>query len=112
MDVRHYVNSCDCCQYTNPKLLKLPARLHPIAVISKVWHCVEMELIGSLKMSRRGNCCNVTCTNYFLNWVEAQAIADKDADTVAKFLFGLISRFGCFSICLTDQGQLNQLNHA
>ena len=112
MDVRHYVSSCNRCQHTNPKLLKQPAKLHPITVKPEVWHRVGIDLIGPLRTTRKGNQYIVTCTDYFSKWIEAEAIPDKSAHTVAKFLLGLICRFGCFSICHSDQGRefVNQLN--
>ena len=65
MDVRHYVSTCDHRQHTNLKQLKQSARLHPIAVNPEFGHHVGINLIGPLKMSRRGNQYIVTCTAYF-----------------------------------------------
>ena len=112
MDVRRYVNSCDRCQHTNPKLLKMPAKLHPITVKPDVWHRVGIDLLGPLKTSKKGNRYIVTCTDYFSKRIEAETIPDKCANTVAKFLLSLICRFGCFSICHSNQGRefVNQLN--
>ena len=111
--MRSYVSSCDRCQHTNPKLFKQPAQLHPIPVKAEVWHRVGIDLVGPLKTSKKGNRYIVTCTDYFSKWIEAQAIPNKSAVTVAKFLLSLICRFGCFSICHSDQGRefVNQLNH-
>ena len=103
--VRRYVSSCNLCQHTNPKLLKQPAMLHPIPVKPEVWHRVGIDLIGPLRTSIKVNRYIATCTNYFSKWIEAEAIPDKTAQTVAKFLLGLICRFGCFSIFHSDQGR-------
>ena len=54
----------------------------------------------------------ITCTDYFSKWPEAKAVPNKDATTVAKFLYSLILRLGCFVTCITDQGRefVNALN--
>ena len=46
-----------------------------------------------------------TCTDYFSKWPEAQAVPKKSAEGVAHFLLSLITRFGCFSVCISDQGR-------
>lgn len=54
----------------------------------------------------------ITCTDYFSKWVEAEALPDKRAQSVAKFLLRLVCRLGCFEYCHTDQGRefVNELN--
>ncbi|KAL5479473.1 hypothetical protein EMCRGX_G022999 [Ephydatia muelleri] len=53
-----------------------------------------------------------TCTDYFSKWPEAQALPTKSAEGVAHFLLSLITWFGCFSVCISDQGRefVNALN--
>lgn len=111
-DIRFYVNTCDRCQRTNARLQKQPAKLNPIAVKPQVWQRIGIDLIGPLKSSKKGNKYIITCSDYFSKWVEAKALPDKTAESVAKFLLSLICRFGCFTICHTDQGRefVNQLN--
>ena len=43
---------------------------------------------------------------------EAQALPSKCAEGIAKFIYSLITRFGCFRICISDQGRefVNSLN--
>ena len=52
------------------------------------------------------------CTDYFSKWQEAQALPTKSAEGVAHFLLSLIAQFGCFSVCISDQGHefVNALN--
>ena len=111
-DVKTYVASCDKCQRSNAKLQKQPGKLHPIKVHPQVWKRVGIDLIGPLKTTQVGNKYIITCTDYFSKWVEAEGLPDKSANTVAKFLFRLICRLGCFQICHTDQGRefVNELN--
>ena len=55
----------------------------------------------------------ITCTDYFSKWPEAQALPSKCAAGVANFLLSLITRFGCFQICISDQGRefVNEINN-
>ena len=54
----------------------------------------------------------VTCTDYFTKWPEAQPLISKSAEGVAYFLLSLITRFGCFQVCISDQRRefVNNLN--
>ena len=54
----------------------------------------------------------VTCTDYFTKWPEAQPLTSKYDEGVAHFLLSLITRFGCFQECISDQGRefVNSLN--
>ena len=54
----------------------------------------------------------VTCTDYFSKWPEACGLPSKSADGVAHFLHTLIMRFGCFQVCISDQGRefVNEVN--
>lgn len=111
-DVRSYVNSCDKCQRMSIKFKKQPGQLHPIKVQPQVWQRVGIDLIGPLTTTKSGNRYIITCTDYFSKWVEAEALPDKTAHSVAKFLLRLICRLGCFEYCHTDQGRefVNELN--
>ena len=55
----------------------------------------------------------ITCTDYFSKRPEAQALPSKCAAGVANFLLSLITRFGCFQICISDQGRefVNEINN-
>ena len=55
----------------------------------------------------------ITCRDYFSKWPEAQALPSKCAAGVANFLFSLITRLGCFQICISDQGRefVNEKNN-
>ena len=111
-DIKAYVSSCDTCQRTNPKLMKESGQLHPIRIQPQVWKRIGIDLISPLTTTRGGNKYIITCTDYFSKWVEAEALPDKTAHSVAKFLYRLIGRLGCFEYCHSDQGRefVNELN--
>ena len=66
------VESCERCQCNNKKLQKQAGFLHPIVVEPKIWHQVDMDLIGPLQETPRGNKYIVTLTDYFSKWAERQ----------------------------------------
>ncbi|KAL5488645.1 hypothetical protein EMCRGX_G017621 [Ephydatia muelleri] len=105
-DIKEHIRTCDTCQRTNKKLSKASAELHPIPVKSEVWHQVEIDLVGPLTLTRNNNRFLVTCTDYFSKWSEAQALPSKCAEGIANFIYSLIARFGCFKVCISDQGQI------
>ncbi len=69
------------------KLKKATGSLHPIPVKPKIFHQLGMDLIGPLPQSSTGNQYIVTVTDYFTKWAEANALPDKTAAGIAKFLF-------------------------
>ena len=83
------------------KLEKPTATLHPISVDSP-WHRIGIDLIGHI----------ITCTDYFTKVAEATAIPDKEAITVASFLFKVITRHGIPVIIQSVQGRqfINNVN--
>eukprot|EP00731_Ephydatia_muelleri_P005086 Em0002g1262a len=53
--IKEYVNTFEQCQKANPKMIKETAVLHPISVKTEVWHQIGIDLVGPLKLTRRGN---------------------------------------------------------
>ena len=106
-----HIKTCEMCQRQNKKLEKPTASLHPISVDSP-WHRIGIDLIGPLPVTNLGNVHIITCTDYFTKWAEAAAIPDKEAITVASFLFKLITRHGSPVIIQSDQGRefINNVN--
>lgn len=47
----------------------------------------------------------VTMVDYTTKWVEAAPLRTKHAELVAKFMYGVICRFGAMEICISDQGR-------
>ena len=64
-----------------------------------------MDLIGPLPVTSQGNRYIIVMTEYLTKWVEAKAIPNKKAETIAEFLYNdVIARFGTPERMLTDQG--------
>ena len=78
---------------------------HPIPVPASVWSLMGMYLIGPLKVTTRRNQFILTMTCYFSKWVEAFALPDKSADSVARGIYAACCRHGAPNDIITDQGR-------
>ena len=106
------IKCCDRCQRQQPLLKSQVPELHPIPVDAAVWCLVGMDLIGPLKKTSRGNQYVLTMTCYFSKWVEACAIPDKTAVSVASAIYSAYCRHGAPNNIITDQGRefVNEVN--
>ena len=77
------VNHCDWCQWNQPILQAQAQELRSFAVKSDVWSLIGMDLNGSFTRSAKRNQYILTMTCYFTKWVEAFALSDKAAVSVA-----------------------------
>jgi hypothetical protein len=62
-------------------------------------------LVGPLTETKNSNKYIIVATEYLSRWAEADAIPDKSASTIHKFLMALVFRFGSSNILLHDQGR-------
>ena len=58
-----------------------------------------------MPMSEDGFKYVVVLVDYFSKWTEAEALKDKTAISVARFIFNCICRHGCMQIQINDQGR-------
>jgi transposase InsO family protein len=102
-DCRRYIRACVSCQEERAKFANRPA-LHPLPIVNALER-VHMDLCGPLPRSTHGNEYLVVCCDSFSKWVEAAAIPNKQAKTIAKFfLERIIAQHGCPVVLQTDQG--------
>ena len=47
----------------------------------------------------------VVAIDYFSKWSEAKPLKNKQAESIANFLYELICRHGCFATQINDQGR-------
>ena len=80
------IKHCERCQQLKPLMRASTNELHPIPVKPQVWSLVGIDLIGPLKKTSRGKRFILTMTCYFSKWVEAFALPDKSARSVAHIL--------------------------
>ena len=84
--------TCEKCE-ANDHLSKAAAELHPIPPPDGSFKQFGMDLIRPLKETERGNRYVVVLTDYFTKWPEAEAMPDKKATTIAKFMIKIICKY-------------------
>ncbi len=115
-DIENTCRTCESCQKAAPKLDKVASELHPISVPKKVMAMIGID-ICTLPKNDQGYVGIVVAVDYFSKLVIANAIEDKTAITVARFLYEEVyTRFGTPEIQINDQGreflsQLSEVQH-
>ena len=103
--VEDWCNKCDVCFKIKPsnKTQKAPMKMYGVG---EPMERVAVDILGPLPVSTRGNRFIIVIADYFTKWVEAYAVPDHKADTVAKTLVNnFFSRFGIPHSIHTDQGR-------
>ena len=56
----------------------------------------------------------IVLINYFSKWSEAKPVKEKSVPTVARFLYKVMCRHGCFKTQINDQGKefVNEVSDA
>ena len=100
-DVRKYIESCDNCQRrekTKRREELLPQK------IGVPFDKIGIDIKGPLPLTRKGNRYLVVAMDYFTKWLEARAIPNAKAETVAAFIFKeIICRHGVPKEILSDR---------
>lgn len=97
------VKECDRCQRSANAAPSTAPPLQVIPVATDVWNKIGMD-VCNIKESQDGYKHVITITDYFSKWVEAVAVQDKTANTIAAFLLKTILRHGAPRILVTDNG--------
>lgn len=104
-DVMRWVKSCDLCARVKPGPGRGKAALQQFRV-NAVMQCVAIDIFGPLPISENGNEYIIVLGEYFSKWVEAWAVPDHTAQTVAdKLVCEFITKYGCPQQIHTDQGR-------
>ena len=104
-DVARWVRECDMCARAKPgpDLGKSP--LHQFRV-NEVMHCVAIDIFGPLPLTQNGNEYIIVLGDYYSKWVDAWAVLNHTAQTVAdKIITEFFTKFGCPAQIHTDQGR-------
>ena len=100
-----FLASCDECQWNN-HLRKVPAVLHPISPPDSSFKQFGINLVGPLQKTKPDEYRYViVLTDYLTKWPETEAIKNKEASTVAKFISKAVCRYSDTKVIITDQGR-------
>lgn len=103
-DVRSFIRSCDLCARRKSPSKRARARLQQYEV-GEPMERVAMDLVGPLPKTIHGNQWILVVGDYKSKWMEAYALPDARATTVAqKFVEEFVCRFGVPRELHTDQG--------
>jgi hypothetical protein len=109
-DINDWVNACEVCSKVKANQPKSNGLLIPI-VTSAPFELIGIDILGPFKVSDEGYEYVLTCIDIYTNWVEAAALRTITADEVCQEFFKLIiSRHGCPTKVLTDQGKQFKIN--
>jgi hypothetical protein len=101
--LQDWIKSCEVCAKAKSKP-NLVGELMPIQV-HEPWHTVGVDVLGPLPISKNRNRYVLVFTDYLTKWVEAFALPNYKATTVAEiFVKELVCRHGAPSRLLSDRG--------
>ena len=99
-----WCRQCKPCSTYFRGTLKHQAEMQPIFT-GYPMERLGIDLCGPFPESYYGKTYILTCTDYFTQWTECVAIAEKQAKTIAKALVdNVFSRLGCPWELVSDQG--------
>ena len=104
-DIEGWVKSCDTCAKVKPGPGRGKAALKQFKV-NAIMQCVAVDNFGPLPISENGNQYIIVLGEYFSKWVEAWAVPNHTAQTVAdKLVVEFFTRYGCPQQIHTGQGR-------
>jgi len=103
-DVKQHCQQCsDCASRKSPT--KKPRTHMKKYLVGLPMERVALDILGPLPETYNGNLYILVTSDYFTKWVEAYALPDLEAETIAqKLVSEFISRYGAPRIIHTDQG--------
>ena len=109
-DANNFVKMCEKCQKHAPLIHQ---HSEPCHLMLSLWPIAQwgLDIIEKLPTMKGGKCFVLLATNYFTNWVEAEAYSNVTTNDLIKFLGKyIICRFGLPKSLTMDNGtQFNNL---
>ena len=102
-DVAKFCRCCGECQKATGRR-QVRAPLVPLPIITQPFSRISMDIVGPLPLSRQGNRYILVVCDYATRYLEAVALRNIDAETIAEELVTIFSRVGIPQEILTDQG--------
>ncbi|CAM4684497.1 unnamed protein product [Lepidochelys kempii] len=104
MDVQQYCENCLACAQANPTPSKRNAPLKS-QVYKGPWMALQIDFVGPLPRTQRGNQYLLVIVDPFSKWVEAFPLKAKTAKATAKVLLEQVfSQWGIPAEMESDQG--------
>jgi hypothetical protein len=102
-DCFEFVRSCPTCQKRMRKDGRAP--LEPITKIARPFHQVGIDVMGPLNITPNGKRYIVLAIDHFSKYIEARALEDADAQSIAVFIHDdIICRHCIPAIITSDRG--------
>ena len=102
-DAKNWITCCETCSRKMPAT-KPYASTTNITVSGPMM--IAMDFLGPLPQTEYGNKHLLVVADYYIKWVEAYALPDQKATTVAQALvYKVFSKFGVPAILHSDQGR-------
>ncbi len=100
-DIRGYIQTCDACQRRgNLRTNNILHLIEPKAPFQRI----EIDIIGLLTITKKGNRYIVTAMDYLTKWPIAKAIKEATAKTISKFIYKkIICEHGCPQVLQSDR---------
>ncbi|MEW8092744.1 MAG: reverse transcriptase domain-containing protein [Candidatus Thiodiazotropha endolucinida] len=104
-DIARWVKQCDVCARAKPGPGLGKSALHQFRV-NEIMRCVAVDIFGPLPLTEDGNEYIIVLGDYYSKWVDAWAVPNHQAQTVAdKIVVEFFTKFGCPQQIHTDQGR-------
>src|SRR6266540_1414801 len=101
-DIKSYIQTCDQCQ--RRKKITDENELHSIK-IKEPFYQWGIDIVGLLTETSRENKYIVVAIDYFTKYLEAKALTNANAKSVANFIYeDIICRYGCSRKIISDRG--------
>ena len=100
-DVADYIQKCDHCQRQSSLPPNVKNEINSVTVLPHVKKQVSLDLCSLSEVDSYQ-----LCNDYFTKWSEINPVREKNALTVATFLYEFMCRHGCFEVEINDQGRV------
>jgi len=101
-NIKEYIKACDVCQRRGRK--RNPEPLQPIPV-GDPFEKIEIDFVGPLPRTPRGNKYIIVATDYLTKWPEAWPVSEATALKASTFIYeDIICHHECPKVILSDRG--------
>ena len=103
-EAQKYVKKCVQCQRFAPNIHQPGGVLNPL---SSPWPFAQwgLDIVGPFPKAVGNKKYLLVCTNYFINWVEVEPLANIRDVGVKRFIWkNIVTRFGVPNVLISDNG--------